>query len=162
MDEHNKTRIIDMLENYVQNIRKIALLRYELGHPALVSPSEMIEAMSFAKGTGEGGHPNGCVSDKTYYTAIDYQEAAAQLNTEASQEIMKKLVPLEQETDRLKHYVALLEARQSLVIRKHYFEVCSWDEVSAELNLTIRALYKVRDKAIAALVEMYKFTGILS
>ena len=61
-----------MLKDYLRSIRKIAQLRYELEHPALVSPAEMMEAMTFAKRTREGSRPSGYVSDKTLYTAMNY------------------------------------------------------------------------------------------
>jgi len=160
MNERIRAKVVHMLENYLQNVRKIAQLHYELEHPKLVSSSEIIEAMSFAKSPSEGSRSVSCVSDKTPYTAMNYQKTAERLNMEVSGEIVEKLIPLEQETDRLRYYVTLLEAKQSLVIRKHYFEVCSWEEVSEELKLTTRALYKVRNKAIAALVEMYEFAGL--
>ena len=65
MSEDTKKRVLHLLEEYRMNIRRIAQLRYELEHPALVSPTEMMEAMTFAKGTGEGPRPAGYVSDKT-------------------------------------------------------------------------------------------------
>lgn len=66
MTKTTQMKIIHLLEEHTDNQRKIALLRYELQHPATITPTEMLEAMSFAKGTGEG-KTIGSVSDKTHH-----------------------------------------------------------------------------------------------
>lgn len=48
--ESAKALVVQYLEAYNDRARKIALLRYELGHVAQVSPNEMIDAMSFSLG----------------------------------------------------------------------------------------------------------------
>ena len=67
--------IVRLLENYPTMQRQIALLRYEMEHPAHISPSELIGAMSFAKGDGLGTS-SGHISDKTLYIAMNYQQKA--------------------------------------------------------------------------------------
>lgn len=67
--------VMSLLQNYRATKRKIQQLRYELEHPTHVTPEEMIEAMSFAKGEGEG-RPSGSISNKTLYIAMNYQDAA--------------------------------------------------------------------------------------
>lgn len=60
MSSNAKDRVLSLLQNYRVTKRKIEQLRYELEHPAKVSPDEVIEAMNFAKGDGEGGPPAVC------------------------------------------------------------------------------------------------------
>ena len=72
MSSNAKDRVISLLQNYRVTKRKIEQLRYELEHPAKVSPDEVIEAMNFAKGDGEG-RPSGSVSNKTLYIAMNFQ-----------------------------------------------------------------------------------------
>lgn len=151
-----------LLEEYHKNIRKIAQLRYELEHPNLVSPAEMMEAMNFAKGTGEGSRPVGYISDKTLYIAMNYQEAAASLNDESREEIVSKLIPLEREVDRLEHYVQLLPEQQAFLLRRHFFDCVGWSELCSEMRLSPKTLRKLREEAVDALTEMYEFAGVLS
>ena len=100
--------VTSLLQNYRTNKRKIEQLRYELEHPARVSPDEMIEAMNFAKGDGEG-RSSGSVSNKTLYIAMNFQSAADEANVALTHDLVSHLVPLEQEINRLEHYVVLLE-----------------------------------------------------
>jgi len=155
MREDNKRYVQLLLEEYRTKIRKIAQMRYELEHPALVSPAEIIEAMTFTKRAGEGARPVGCISDKTLYIAMNYQETAANLNNESQGEIVSMLIPLEREIDRLEHYVALLDAQEAAVIRRHYFKGCSWDQLSEEIHTTSRTLRRIKNSAINTLAEMY-------
>lgn len=53
--------VTSLLQNYRTTKRKIEQLRYELEHPTRVTPDEMIEAMNFAKGDGEGRPSRQCV-----------------------------------------------------------------------------------------------------
>lgn len=67
--------VTSLLQNYRATKRKNQQLRYELEHPAHVTPEEMIETMSFTKGDGEG-RPSSSISNKTLYIAMNYQDAA--------------------------------------------------------------------------------------
>ncbi len=156
-----RVQVIKMLESYPINIRKIAQLRYELEHPALVSPAEMMEAMTFAKGTGEGSRPTGYVSDKTLYIAMNYQDTAARLNDENREDIVSKLIPLERAVDRLEHYIHLLSEQQAMILRRHFFDGVGWNELCTEMRLSPKTLRKLREEAIDALTEMYEFAGVL-
>lgn len=162
MNESIKAQVLKMLENYPMNIRRIGQLRYELEHPALVSPAEIMEAMTFAKGTGEGSRPVGYVSDKTLYIAMNYQETAASLNNESREEIISKLIPLEREVDRLEYYVRLLPEHQATLLRRHFFDSVGWSELCSEMRLSPKTLRKLREEAVDALTEMYEFAGVLS
>ena len=75
MNHNAKDQVLSLLQSYRATKRKIEQLRYELEHPARVTPDEMIEAMNFAKGDGEG-RPSGSVSNKTLYIAMNFQSAA--------------------------------------------------------------------------------------
>lgn len=148
--------VMSLLQNYRATKRKIQQLRYELEHPTRVTAEEMIEAMSFAKGEGES-RPTGSISNKTLYIAMNYQVAADRANASLMDDLVSRLVPLEQEVNRLEHYVALLESRQAAVIRMFYFEGLPWQKIGEELNATVRTLQNSRNEAIKALVEMYEY-----
>lgn len=152
--------VLTLLQSYRATKRKIEQLRYELEHPTRVTPDEMIEAMNFAKGDGEG-RPSGSVSNKTLYIAMNFQSAADEVNTALTHDLVSRLVPLEQEINRLEHYVALLEPRQAEVIRLAYFEGHTWHQISDKTQITTRTLYKIRNQAVEELAEMYALTADL-
>lgn len=160
MSNLSKNYVMTLLQNYRATKRKIEQLRYELEHPAKVSPDEMIEAMNFTKGDGEG-RPSGSVSNKTLYIAMNFQSAADEANAALTHDLVSRLVPLEQEINRLEHYVALLEPRQAEVIRLAYFEGHTWQQISAKTQITTRTLYKIRNQAVEELAEMYALTADL-
>ena len=88
---------------------------------------------------------------------MNYQAAATRLNGEDMDDIARRLLPLEREVDRLTHYVALLLGRDSYIIRRHYFEDSSWDEIARELDIAVRTAQVALRTAIERLAEMYQF-----
>lgn len=161
METESRDRIVQLLETYHVRERKIALLHYELEHPAHISPNEMLNGMSFGHGEGSVQNP-GYISDKTMYIALNYQEQAERLNASTKDEIAAQLIELEQEQNRLKYYVSLLDAREEEVIRLAYFSHYSWSEVSKKLGVTSRTARRTRDQAITKLARMYDFAGSAS
>lgn len=91
-----KTYVINLLETCQERKRKIALLHYELEHPAHTSETELITAMALGHGdSSNGGHVDGHISDKTLYIALNYQNRADTLNAEIKEEIVVQLLKLE-------------------------------------------------------------------
>lgn len=158
MESEPRERIIQLLETYHVRERKIALLHYELEHPAQISPNEMLNGMSFGHGDGSVRSP-GYISDKTMYIALNYHDRAERLNASTTDEIAAQLVELEQEQNRLEYYVSLLDAREKDVIRLTYFSQHSWSEVSKKLSVTSRTARRTREQAITKLARMYDFAG---
>ena len=114
-----RTYVASLLESSQERKRKVALLHYELEHPAYTSETEMISAMALGHGDGSNNsHTDGRISDKTFYIALNYQNRADKLNSDAKKEIVLQLVELEQIQERLEYYTSLLEKRQALVIRR--------------------------------------------
>ena len=108
--------VLKLLESYNERERKIAVLRYNLEHPAKVSRSEQIEAMNFGHGDGLD-HSAGHISNKTLYIALNYEEQTERMNAESAHEIAKELFALECEQRRLTYFIGLLDKRQAEVIR---------------------------------------------
>lgn len=155
MNTEIRKQVIDRLKSYPELVQKRDILRYELEHPTVVSDAEMLEAMSFLK--GEGGIPLGGVSNKTLYIAMNYHDAAERVNTEARNDLVKRLLPLENEIGRVEYYVKMLSQREQIVIRKHYFEGIQQQEIAAELGVTAWTVRRYRDMAVDKLTEMYAF-----
>lgn len=155
MNEQIKKTVITLLEGYPDIVRKIAVLRYELEHPTTVSPDEMISAMSFAHGDGTG-HSTGQISNKTLYIAMNYQTEAARLTSESMDEVTRRLVPLEREIRRLEHHLGLLPLREQTIIRLHYFEGATWENICKALQIARSTANTVLNTAIDHLAELYE------
>lgn len=161
MDADTKTYVVGLLESYQRRSKQIELLHYELSHPARVSENEMIEALALSHGDGEGSRPGGHASDKTLHIALNYQARANRVNGDTAEEVVGQLVALEQEQERLKYYVSLLDERQRKVIKLFYFEGMTQDEVADALGVTVRYVHSIKAKAINELVSMYEYVSAL-
>lgn len=158
MNTDMKKQITKLLETYPDRERQIALLHYEMQHSARISPEEMIDGMSFGHGDSLGGSVKGHVSNKTMYIALNYQEQMERVNAETMNEIAQTLLKLEQEQDRLRYYVSLLEKRETEVIQLVYFENCNQDKAAKKLEIVPRTLRRIKNGAVDKLAEMYAFT----
>lgn len=151
---YTKEYIEELLKNYHQREREIAVRRFELANFTKLSEDEYIDAANLAKGDG-AGHVPGHISNKTLHIALNYREQTERLNTEAVMEINREIEKLELEQRRLRYYVSLLDERQATVIRLQFFERLPIEEIEKELRLTARSLRSIRKKAIGQLAEMY-------
>lgn len=154
MKVKTKTDIIALLKAYSDRERKIAVLHYELAHSAKASSDEVIEAMALGHGDGEG-RPSGHVSDKTLYIALNYQEKVEKLNFDTADEISRQLVELEQEQNRLKYYMSLLDSTQAKTIQFLYIKKMTQKDAEKVLGYSAKTIRKLRDNALDTLVSMY-------
>ena len=154
--ESAKALVVQYLETYNDRARKIALLRYELGHVAQVSPNEMIDAMSFS--LGDFGCMTPHPTKGTYYIASNYKEKTKTINESIIKEITGQLEELEQIQSRLGYYLSLLEEKEQLILRMHYLEGLPMVTIIEKLNMCHRTAYKVKKRGIETLAEMYEFT----
>ncbi len=159
MNTEMKAHVTDLLETYLKRERQIALLHYEMQHTAHISPEEVIDAMSLGHGDSMGGSCKGHISNKTMYIALNYQERMERMNAEAVNGIAQRLLELETEQDRIRYYVSLLEKREADVLRSFYFEGYSWEETAKKVGVALRSVYKIKNKAIDHLAELYGYTA---
>lgn len=154
MNEHTYTHVIGILENYENNNRRIAVLRYELKHAAHITQEDMIEMMAYNHNEGSrpqsGGH-----ADRTFDIATNYERSADKLNKETLDDISAQLTKLEQERERLLYYVSLLPKRQAKVLELYYFESLALDQIAQDMNLSTKTLRKLRNEAVDMLAELY-------
>ena len=84
-----------------------------------------------------------------------------QLGKKKAQDFMAELLSvyadLCQTHDRLLHYIGLLDPRQQSVVRKYYFESCTWSEIADALKITTRTAQRIRQQAVEELANMYSF-----
>lgn len=159
MDRNTKEQVMNLLKTYKMNKVKIDVLRYELEHPAHVSPEEQMEAMIYGHGDSME-HPSGHVSNKTLYIALNYQDKANAMNAAVRDEIAVQLVKLEQEQNRLTHYVSLLEPQQMEVIQLLYFEGLTQNVVEKKLGRSAKTVRKLRNTAVEMLSAMYECAAV--
>lgn len=153
-----ETYVINLLETSRERKRKIALLHYELEHPAHTTEAEMISAMALGHSDGSNGrHTDSYISDKTLYIALNYQERADKLNAGIKEEIVAQLVELEQKQNRLNYYITLLNKRQADIIRLIFFDGYAQNEVARKLAIVSRTVRRIKEEAIDKLVDMYSF-----
>lgn len=84
------------------------------------------------------------------------------MNLETKAELIDRLITLEHEQNRLVCYVSLLDKRQAAVIRQFYFDTCSLEEIADKINVSVRTVYKIKNRAIDQLADMYGFLIIPS
>ena len=157
--------VLKLLESYNERERKIAVLRYNLEHPAKVSRSDVfvvrqanhVKAMNFRHGDSLG-HSAGHISNKTLYIALNYEEQAERMNAESAHEIAKELFALECEQRRLTYFIGLLDKRQAEVIRLVFVDGIPTKEVAASFGLTYRTIDRIKRTAIENLAEMYAYS----
>lgn len=81
------------------------------------------------------------------------------MNSDTAEEVVGQLVTLEREQERLNYYVSLLGPRHAELLKLLYFEGYSQEECAKKLEIATRTVRRIKDDAIAELVEMYSFTG---
>ncbi len=158
MSDGTRAYVIGLLESSRKRMQEIALLHYELEHPARVSRDEVIGAMSLSHGEGVV-RSRGHVSNKTLYIALNYQDKAARMNSDTREEIVERLVDLEHEQERLVYYISFLDDKQETVIRQFYFEGHTSGEIARELHVVPRTVHKIKNRALDRLASMYKVVG---
>lgn len=159
MSGGTKAYVVDLLESYPKRMQAIALLHYELEHPARISTDEMIGAMSFSHSDGTV-RSSGHVSNKTLYIALNYQDKTEKINADTTEEIVKRLVSMEHEQERLVYSISLLDPQQRTAINRFYFEGASWEKIAQELQIAVRTVYKVKKRALDRLAELYELAGV--
>ena len=142
MDNKYLNEVLDRLENYQKMMRQIELLQYEIQYASHVTPTEMIEVMTFQK--------------------RDADNAGTNAYPKSVPELISKYADLCHEQDRLSHYIGFLDGRQQDVIRRYYFEQQSWGEIADGMGSTPRTVQRLRQQAVEELANLYAFAdGIL-
>ena len=159
-EQEMREMVMNHLENYQANERRIEVLKFEVSHPAQVSSDDIIDSMSFTH--GEGGLPgSNYISDKTLFIALNYQDRMEHINLSALNEVKTLLRSLEWQQERLRHYISLLDANEAEIIRLSFMEGLQSHEVGAKLGITARTVRTRRNQAIDHLCEMYLYAAEL-
>lgn len=116
MDNKYLNEVLDRLENYQKMMRQIELLQYEIQYASHVTPTEMIEVMTFQKRDADNAGTN-AYPKSVPEIAMSYQRAAAQLNGESVEELISKYADLCHEQDRLSHYISAAYKKPSMSLQ---------------------------------------------
>ena len=157
MSAGSRDKVIHLLESFHERAQKIALLQYELINFQQASPGEVISGMGLGHSC-EMTPCSGYVSNKTLFIALNYQERVEQINAESLNSILAELGEVSCVQNRLEYYVSILCPRQKTVIRRFYFEGCSWEEVAMEVNVALRTVHNIKGRAFDKLAEFYDFS----
>lgn len=150
--------VLRTLEEYPNIVRRIAILRYEIEHPIVVSPDEVIDSMNFSRSYSHSRN-SGNISNKTLYIALNYGQKVTELSSESERDLVMRLTELEQKKSRIDYYVSLLNDRKAQIVRQSFFEDMTWDEIAQEIGVTPRTAQLLRHQAIDELVKMYEFSN---
>lgn len=156
MNRDMQAHVLQLLKSSRTRTQKIRLLRYELLHHAYVSADKTLLDVVFDQ---ESDKP--CTSEhlqsETLYIALNCRELASRINTESAKEAAAELAELENTQSRLCYYVSLLDSREATVIRRVYFDGCSWDQTAKELGVVRRTAHKIKERALTDLAWMYEY-----
>ena len=159
MSAESRDKVVNLLETFHEREQKIALLEYELMNFPRASPDEVIDGMGL--GHSGGLTPNsGCISNKTLFIALNYQDRTEQINKETLNDILDELGEVESVQSRLTYYVSILAPQQKKVIRRFYFEGRSWEEIAKEVKVALRTVHKIKNRALDKLAEFYDFSKV--
>jgi hypothetical protein len=148
--------LIDLLENFRQNERKVKVLQFELANPPQLTSSELIEAMALSapeQVEGMTGH----ISDKTMRIALNHENLAAEMMVETRDTILKELVPLKVQQDKLKYFISLL-GNEGRILVGYYVDGKSWNQLEQETEVTIRTLHRWKNEQVKKLFNLYLFS----
>lgn len=128
--------VLEQLEEYPSNRRKVAVLEYELSILLSHSSAEMLSGLL----------PSAIYCPHT---------APPNLFEAATTPLVKRLRELQHSMQRLEFCVTQLSTVQSIIIRSLYFDEMSQKELSCELHTSERSVRRYRQNAVAALTELY-------
>lgn len=157
MSEEMKKKVEELLETSWDREWKIAALEFLQKNPSLETKTDQIEAMTFARGD-DIGYTKGRISNKTAFIALNYEERVNQLNTEYVTDVSEALHKEESKQKPLKLYISLLEKRQAEVLWMLFFKKIPTVQVAKHYQLSTRTITRIKNDAIAKLVEMYEYT----
>ena len=150
--------VVDLLKTYRGKKRKIEQLRFELENIPKLSDSEIIDSMALGSSVSDGGFIGGNhISDKTMMIALKYREAGEQLVSDSVRQIAQELSAMEEEINRLEHYLSLLPENLSEIIRLFFFEGVQNACISERLGISLPTVVNRKKAAVRELTTMYRY-----
>lgn len=145
------------LKNYREMKQNIHILQFELDALPIDNNSgcnELIESMTFAHSTDEIVQ-HSLISDKTASIALNYHAVNFRQMNEARQRIENQLSCYRLQVMRLETYLAALPEAEADILRQHYFDGTTWQEIALKSNVCLRSIVRRRDHALCQLERYY-------
>lgn len=160
------TYTIEMMEEKLQSYNalkvRLALLEYELEHPACVSGMEILRTLAY-RGSCESipSQNNGGHVDRVASLATSYQKTADTLNKEVLEQLVCELEMVYSELSKMDMCINMLEKSQRIIIQDRCIEKKEWKLIEQETGMSRRTLVRRKQEALKSLVEMYNFISII-
>ena len=148
-----KNIVVNQLKDYRKNRQLIALLTFELAHPAKISNENVIDVLNH-----EGVAPiNGNTPSKTPGIAFNYRNLANWANESVRKEIAGQLYGLIRQQVRLETYINTMDTEYAQILRMTYMDGRSNREIAEVLGVSPRTVISHRKRAIDSFCELYMF-----
>lgn len=146
--------VLQQLRDHNQIRKEITVLEFELKALLPLDTSDLIESMTFTHPAAEAVQNNN-ISDKTAVIALNYRHVGQMQSHEAIQPICEQLEIYRLQADRLELYISTLNPEIAAVLRQHYFDGLTWEEIADRSNNCLRTVKNRRERGIERLVELY-------
>jgi len=146
----------NLLTEYREWKKRIALLEFEREHPAKISETDTISGWALGHpldGPGASCH----ISNKTMQIALNFQEITERANYTTVMEIDKELIALRNRVEKLDFYISQLDPKQAVILIGHYFDGKTWAQLQKELHISSRTLSSRCSDGLDALIAMAKY-----
>lgn len=144
-----------MISEYPQMVREREHLKRQIETQEFLSADELICAMSFSHPDGERVQSSD-LSDKTARIAMGYREKLDRINNELVVPMQKRYAALDTEISFLEASIDELPEDMTIAMHELVIDGFSWEEVAANLYISITKLQKLRRAAIENLVRAYQ------
>lgn len=144
-----------IISEYPKMVREREHLKKQIESCEFLSAEELICAMSFSHPEGERVQSSN-LSDKTARIALGYCEKLDRINEELVVPMQKRYDVLDEEISFLENNIEELPEDMQVAMYELVIEGLTWEEVAADLYISITKLQKVRRNAIDILVRAYQ------
>ncbi len=154
-----KEELVRMLYRHEIDMSRISALQFELAHLSPVREDDVIESMTFHHADSDDSRPSpGSHSDKTSYTAANYQNRTQAENDETRRLYSEQLRALLDSWERLDHYISVLPPQQRDIIHLHFYDHKKMADISSELgeDISLNTVKRKYTRAIDTLCSMYE------
>lgn len=144
-----------MISEYPNMVREREHLKKQIESCEFLSADELICAMSFSHPDGERVQSSD-LSDKTARIAIGYSEKLDRINDELVVPMQKRYNALDTEISFLESSIEQLPEDMTTAMHELVIDGFTWEDVAANLYISITKLQKLRRAAIEYLVRAYQ------
>lgn len=144
-----------MISEYPHMVREREHLKKQIESCELLSADELIGAMSFSHPDGERVQSSD-LSDKTARIAMGYREKLDRINDELVVPMQKRYNALDTEISFLESSIEQLPEDMTTAMHELVIDGFTWEEVAANLYISITKLQKLRKTAIDNLTRIYQ------